>query len=78
VIDDLPHEEPQMSRGWSLWRGPRFALVLPLLIAIVALSHGHVFWLAVPLVSFFFFFVLPMIWRASGGRVCGGRQGMYL
>ena len=82
VIDDLPREEPQTSSGWSLWRGPRIALVLPLLIAIVAVSHGHVFWLAIPFV--FFFFVRPMIWRASGGRFgrgpvgCGARQGMYL
>jgi hypothetical protein len=41
-----------------------------LLIAIVALSHGHLFWLAIPFV--FFLFVRPMGWRA-GGRTCGRR-----
>ena len=82
VIEDLPREEPRASTAWSIWRRPRFVLVLPLLIAIVALSHGHLFWLAIPLA--FFFFVRPMIWRASGGRFgwgsvgCGPRQGMYL
>lgn len=77
VIDDLPREEPVAGGGWgwSRWRRPQLALVLPLLIAIVALSHGHVFWLAIPLL---FFFVRPRIWRAGGGRLCGGHRGMYL
>jgi Domain of unknown function (DUF1707) len=77
VIVDLPGEEPQISRTWSIWRWPRLALVLPLLIAIVAASHGHLFWLAIPLV-FFSLFIRPMIWRRSGPSGCGPRQGMYL
>jgi hypothetical protein len=82
VIEDLPGEEPRMRGTWRTWRWPRFALVLPLLIAVVAISHGHLFWLAIPLV--FFFFVRPMIWRASAGRSgwgpagCGPRPGRYL
>ena len=75
VIEDLPGEEPQVSRTWSVWRRPRLALLLPLLIAIVAVSHGHLFWLAIPLV---FLFVRPIIWRSSGPAGCGPRQGMYL
>lgn len=77
VIDDLPREESRTGSPWSIWRRPRLVLVLPLLIAIVALSHGHLFWLATALV--FFFFVRPMIWRTGGGRLgCSPREGMYL
>jgi hypothetical protein len=66
VVADLPPEEPAVSsgRGLALW--PRFALAPLLLIAIVALSHGHLFWLVIP---FVFFFVRPMLWRAGGRRV---------
>jgi hypothetical protein len=72
VIEDLPPDEPRVSSTWSTWRRPRFALVLPLLIAIAAVSHGHLFWLAIPLA--FFFFVRPAMWRTG----CGRRQGGYL
>jgi Domain of unknown function (DUF1707) len=70
VVADLPHEQPQPSRGRgpALW--PRFAFVPLLLIAIVALSHGHLFWLAIPFA--FFLFVRPMLWRTAG-RGCRRR-----
>ncbi|HTP20131.1 MAG TPA: DUF1707 domain-containing protein [Solirubrobacteraceae bacterium] len=70
VVADLPREQPQPNRGRGGWMWPRFALVPLLLIALVALSHGHLFWLAVPLV--FFLFVRPMLWR-SGRHMCGRR-----
>jgi hypothetical protein len=68
VIADLPHEEPAVTsrgtlRALRLW--PRFAFLPLLLIAIVALSHGHLFWLVIP---FLFFSVRPMLWRAGGRR----------
>jgi Domain of unknown function (DUF1707) len=69
VIADLPHEEPAARGGCGVPVWPRFALVpllLPL-IAIIALSHAHLFWLAIPL---FFFVVRPMPWR---GRTCEQR-----
>jgi len=73
VIADLPHEEPTMTggRGPRLW--PRFAFVPLLLIAVVALSHGHLFWLVIPFV--FFFFARPMLWRAGGRRAGWGQFG---
>ena len=55
------------------WLWPRLAFVPLLLIAIIALSHGHLFWLAIPLV--FFFFVRPMLWRAGGSRFGWGPFG---
>jgi len=70
VVADLPHEQPQPSRGRGPWLWPRFAFAPLLLIALVALSHGHLFWLAIPLA--FFLFVRPMLWRADG-RGCGRR-----
>ena len=74
VIDDLPREEPRIGSPWGIRRLPRLALLLPLLLAIVAVSHGHLFWLAIPLA--FFLFVRPMMWRGSAG--CGPRRGVYL
>jgi Flp pilus assembly protein TadB len=77
VIDDLPREPAQSGSTWRIGRWSRLGVVLPLLIAVVALSHGHLIWLAIPLV--FFFFVRPLMWRASGGGYgCGPRHGMYL
>ncbi len=73
VIADLPNEEPTVSGGPGLRMWPRFAFVpvLPL-IALVALSHGHLAWLVIPLV---FFFVRPMLWRAGGRRAGWGPFG---
>ena len=81
VIADLPHEsyaEPTVSSGPGLRLWPRFAFVPLLLIAIVALSHGHLFWLVIP---FLFFFIRPMLWRAGGrpfGWGCAPRRGTYV
>lgn len=76
VVADLPREEPTASRARGLRLWPRFAFVPLVLIAIVALSHGHLFWLAIPLV---FFFVRPMLWRASGRSFgCAPRHGTYV
>lgn len=60
LLADLPAEDRPAStrRGWG---PPRIAL-LPLLIVALALSHGRVLWLAVPLV---FFFMCRTGWRAS-------------
>jgi hypothetical protein len=80
IVADLPGAEPRVSRPAGVWRWPRFAF-LPLLIAAVVLSHGHLLWLAFPLV--FFFVVRPMLWRSGGGRIgsgpfgCAPRQSMY-
>jgi len=79
VIADLPNEEPTVSRGRGLPPWPRFAFVPLALIAILALSHGHLFWLVIPFV--FFSFVRPMMWRAGGrglgwgGLGCAARRG---
>ena len=82
VIADLPHEQPQPSRVRGVWLWPRFAFLPLVLIAIVALSHGHLFWLAIPLA--FFFFARPMLWRTSGRSSgwgpfgCAPRGGTYV
>lgn len=82
IVADLPGEEPRVGRAQSPWLWPRFAFVPLLLIALVALSHGHLFWLAIPLV--FFFFVRPTLWRARGRRSgwgpfgCAPRHGTYV
>jgi len=71
VVADLPREQPQPTRrAGGPWLWPRFAFVPLLLIAIVALSHGHLLWLAIPLA--FFLFVRPRLWRA-GRAGCGRR-----
>lgn len=62
LVGDLPREEARRSIRQS-WRWPAVAFV-PLLIAAIVLSHGHLLWLAVPL---FFFVGRPLLWR-SGGR----------
>jgi hypothetical protein len=72
VVADLPHEEPEPVRARGQWLWPKFAIVPLVLIALVVLSHGHLLWLAIPLV---FFFVRPMLWRASGRRFGWGPFG---
>ena len=64
VLADLPRDEPRPSAPPRRRRGPRFALVplLPVLILALALSHGHLAWVVVPLV--FFFVVRPRRWCA--------------
>jgi hypothetical protein len=82
IVADLPGEEPQVTRARRAWLWPRFAFVPLLLIALVALSHGHVFWLAIPLL--FVFVARSMLWRGSGRRFgsgpvgCGSRPGTYV
>jgi Domain of unknown function (DUF1707) len=82
VVADLPHEQPQMRRVRGVRYWPRFAFLPLLLLAIVALSHGHLFWLAIPLG--FFLVVRPMMWRARGRRsgwgpfACAPRHGTYV
>jgi hypothetical protein len=82
VLVDLPREQPQASRVRGLWLWPRFAFLPLVLVALVALGHGHLVWLVIPLV--FFFFARPMLWRASGRRPgwgpfgCAPRGGTYV
>jgi hypothetical protein len=74
LVADLPREAPARPvarpRRW-----PAFVLV-PVLIAAIALSAGHLLWLAIPL---FFLVGRPLIWRSRrfgwGFAGCGARQG---
>jgi hypothetical protein len=64
LIADFPSEERRESRRRSGWRP--WPLFVPLvLIALIVLSHGHLAWLAFPLVFFFVF--RAGLWRAWGG-----------
>jgi Domain of unknown function (DUF1707) len=63
LVADLPRQDPT-GRTRRAWSWPAVALV-PLLIAAIALSHGHLLWLAIPL---FFFVGRPLLWRSAGGR----------
>lgn len=85
VIADLPqesyesyhsyqsHADSRVRTGPGMRVWPRFAFVpLLALVAIIALSHGHLFWLVIP---FVFFFVRPMLWRAGGRRGGWGPVG---
>ena len=71
LVADLPRPEPARSSA-RRWPRPVLGLV-PILIAAIALSGGHLFWLAIPL---FFFVVRPLLWRTSGRGVggCWGRR----
>src|SRR5689334_18033062 len=44
LVVDLPHSDPAAHDVRRGWRWPALALV-PLLIAVIALSHGHLLWL---------------------------------
>jgi hypothetical protein len=70
LVADLPREEParQAPRRWR----PYAIVLLPLLIAAVALSGGHLLWLAIPLL---FFVGRPLLWRSTGGRFGWGPAG---
>jgi hypothetical protein len=69
LIVDLPREEQappvRQPRRW-----PVLALV-PVIIAVIALSRGHLLWLAIPL---FFFVGPPLLW-AGAGRFGSGLMG---
>lgn len=64
LLVDLPMENrtPRRSARFSPWPFPLLPIVA-VAIAAIALSHGHLFWLAFPL---FFFVFRPLI---SGRRV---------
>jgi hypothetical protein len=66
VVADLPIRP---SRPESRPRRPRVALLplVAILILALALSQGHLVWLAVPLV---FWFVRPWRWQAISSRPC--------
>ncbi|HUB03994.1 MAG TPA: DUF1707 domain-containing protein [Solirubrobacteraceae bacterium] len=77
IVADLPHEQPRPRdlRALRLW--PRLAFVPLLLIATIALSHGHVFWLAIPLVVVLV--TRAMLWRGGSRRFgCAPRHGTYV
>jgi hypothetical protein len=76
LVADLPGPEAEQGRAgpaWG-WRPWPFALLPLALIAAIALSGGHLLWLAFPL--FFFFVLRPLLLRRSwsrGGWACGPR-----
>lgn len=70
LVADLPRQSPT-RRPRRAWSWPAVALV-PALIAAIALSHGHLLWLAIPL---FFFVGRPLLWRSAGGRRGWGSVG---
>jgi hypothetical protein len=64
LVADLPrHELVRSDRRPFRW--PALALV-PLLIGAIALSRGHLLWLAIPL---FFFVMRPLLWHYPGRRL---------
>jgi hypothetical protein len=76
LVEDLPtgEERGRRGRGWGSQPWP-FVLV-PLVVIAIAASHGHLFWLAFPLV--FFLVVRPLLWRSRSLRgrglwACGPR-----
>ena len=66
VLVDLPRPQPRASSRGNAFPWPRAALfpLMPLLIVVLVVSHGHLLWLAVPLL--FWFVVRPFRWRAAG------------
>ncbi len=63
LVADLPREQPHRPVR-SAWPWPVVALVA-LLIAAIALSRGHLLWLAIPL---FFFVGRPFLWHSARRR----------
>jgi hypothetical protein len=70
LVADLPREEPARPVRRS-WRWPAVA-ILPLLVALIALSGGHLLWLAIPV---FFFIGRPLLRRSAGRRFGSGFMG---
>ena len=77
LVADLPRVEPA-APALRPWRSPA-VLVLALLVAAIALSGGHLLWLAIPL---FFFVGRPLLWHSVGrrsgwgGMRCGTRRAL--
>jgi DUF1707 SHOCT-like domain len=77
LVADFPSQQAEQGRSeraWG-WRPWPLALLPLALIAAIAVSAGHLVWLAFPLV---FFVVRPLLWRSSGGYrrafgACGPR-----
>jgi uncharacterized protein DUF1707 len=59
LVADLPVQRERSPRSRRSWPP---IVVLPLLVAAIALSHGHLAWLVFP---FLFFVARPFLW---GGR----------
>ena len=74
LVADLPRQQPAAGPVRRPWRWPAIALLplLPLLIAVIAVSHGHLLWLAIPL---FLFVGRPLVWRSAGRRPGWGLIG---
>jgi hypothetical protein len=71
LVADLPQRQlPSRPVGHSR-RWLALALV-PLLIAAIALSHGHLLWLAIPLL---FFIGRPLVWHSVQRGRGGGFMG---
>jgi Domain of unknown function (DUF1707) len=75
LVADFPDDEAEQGRygrAWALRPWP-FALLPLAVIAAIALSGGHLIWLAFPL---FFFVVRPLLWRSwvPGISACGPRH----
>jgi hypothetical protein len=62
LVADLPSDERERDRRGRAWgRRPWPFPLLPLvLVAAIVLSHGHLVWLALPLL--FLFVVRPLVW----------------
>jgi hypothetical protein len=82
VVADLPQEPDRAPAGRFGWHLPRVALLALLIAFVLAASHGHAFWIAIPLLFVFVF--RPLLWRAGGGRYgrgpfgCGARHTDYV
>ncbi len=76
LLTDLPIENhtPRLSTRFSPWPFPLLPIV-PIAIAAIVLSEGHLFWLAFPI---FFFVFRPRIWghRVNRRRAYGGNWGL--
>src|SRR5262245_646941 len=81
LLVDFPREESASRRAAQSWRRRPWPLpfvFFPLVLIALIVSHGHVAWLAIPLL--FFFVVRPLAWGAWGGGyrrstwACGPRR----